>query len=143
MRDSAALRVVESLLARGVRAIRAYDPLAMEEAQRNWFNPEKNHLFERITYHETAVEAIRGTDALYISTDWEEFRGLARTIQTTVKAPYLVIDGRRMLPDFDMLVAAGYDYLPVGGALLQGRAGGDRLPSENGHEIGQPAPVAR
>ena len=143
MRDSAALRVVESLLARGVRAIRAYDPLAMEEAQRNWFNPEKNHLFERITYHETAVEAIRGTDALYISTDWEEFRGLARTIQTTVKAPYLVIDGRRMLPDFDMLVAAGYDYLPVGGALLQGRAGGDRLPSENGHEVGQPAPVAR
>ena len=142
MRDSAALRVVESLLARGVRTIRAYDPLAMEEAQRNWFNPEKNHLFERISYHETAVEAIRGTDALYISTDWEEFRGLARTIQTTVKAPYLVIDGRRMLPDFDKLVAAGYDYLPVGGPLLHGRVDGDLLLSENGHEVVQAA-VAR
>ena len=142
MRDSAALRVVESLLARGVRTIRAYDPLAMEEAQRNWFNPEKNHLFERISYHETAVEAIKGTDALYISTDWEEFRGLARTIQTTVKAPYLVIDGRRMLPDFDKLVAAGYDYLPVGGPLLHGRVDGDLLLSENGHEVVQAA-VAR
>jgi UDP-glucose 6-dehydrogenase len=38
MRDSAALRVVESLLSRGVRAIQAYDPLAIDEAKRNWFN---------------------------------------------------------------------------------------------------------
>jgi UDPglucose 6-dehydrogenase len=135
MRDSAALRVVESLLSRGVRAIRAFDPLAMEEAQHNWFNPEKNHLFERISYHETAVEAIRGSDALYISTDWEEFRGLARTIQTTARPPYLVMDGRRMLPDYDILVAAGYDYLPVGGPLLYGRTGDAPLPAENGQEM--------
>ena len=120
MRDSAALRVVESLLARGVRAIRAYDPLAMDEARRNWFNPDKNHLFERISYHDTAKEAMTGSDAMYISTDWEEFRGLTRTIQTTVKPPYLVMDGRRMLPDFEKLVDAGYVYLPVGGPLLSG-----------------------
>ncbi len=44
-----------------------------------------------------------GSDALYISTDWEEFRGLAHTIQTTVKPPYLVIDGRRMIPDYETL----------------------------------------
>ena len=35
MRDSAALKVVESLLVRGVKEIRAYDPLAMEDAQRD------------------------------------------------------------------------------------------------------------
>jgi UDPglucose 6-dehydrogenase len=135
MRDSAALRVVESLLSRGVGTIQAYDPLAMDEARRNWFNPEKNHLFERITYHESAVEAIRGSDALYISTDWEEFRGLARTIETTVKPPYLVMDGRRMLPDFEKLVAAGYDYLPVGGLLLRGQAAPGSPISENGNEL--------
>lgn len=134
MRDSAALKVVESLLSRGVRAIRAFDPLAIHEAQTNWFNPEKNHLFERITYHETAVEAISGTDAVYISTDWEEFRGLARTIQTTARAPYLVMDGRRMLPDYDMLVAEGYDYLPVGGPLLRGRVADKPAPVSNGRE---------
>lgn len=122
MRDSAALQVVESLLSRGVRAIRAYDPLAMDEARRTWFNPERNHLFERISYHTSAKEAIAGSDALYISTDWEEFRGLARTIETTVKPPYLVIDGRRMVPDYELLAAAGYDYLPVGGQLLRGAA---------------------
>ena len=119
MRDSAALNAVETLLSKGVKEIRAYDPLAAEAAQKHWFNPEKNHLFERITYHDTPVAALEGSDAVYISTDWEEFRGLSRTIQTTVDAPYLVIDGRRMIPDYDALVAAGYDYLPVGGQLVQ------------------------
>jgi UDPglucose 6-dehydrogenase len=118
MRDSAALKVVESLLARGVKSIRAYDPLAMPNAQNIWFSPEKNHLFDRISYYSSAQEAISGSDALYISTDWEEFRGLAHTIETAVKPPYLIIDGRRMIPDFTSLVNQGYEYLPVGGTLL-------------------------
>ena len=133
MRDSASLRVVESLLSRGVGTIRAYDPLATDEARHNWFNPDKNHLFERISYHTTAQEAMSGSDALYISTDWEEFRGLAHTIQTTVQPPYLVMDGRRMIPDYDTLVAAGYDYLPVGGPLLRARAA-DATRGENGRQ---------
>ncbi len=141
MRDSAALRVVESLLARGVKTIRAYDPLAADEARRNWFNPDKNHLFERISYHDTAQEAMSGSDALYISTDWEEFRGLAHTIQTTVNPPYLIMDGRRMVPDYDTLVAAGYDYLPVGGPLLRARTA-DETHGENGYQPARrPAPA--
>jgi len=132
MRDSAALKAVETLLARGVKSIRAYDPLAMEEARANWFSPDKNHLFGRISYHETAREAISGSDALYISTDWEEFRGLSRTIETTVKPPYLVLDGRRMLPDYETLVAKGYDYLPVGGMLLKPPLESAKS-TENGH----------
>lgn len=130
MRDSAALKVVESLLARGVKAIRAYDPLAMDVAQTHWFNPETNHLFGRISYHETAKEAIEGSDALYISTDWEEFRGLARTIEKTVPPSYLVIDGRRMIPDYETLVQKGYDYLPVGGPLLRAPAAEEMALSE-------------
>jgi UDPglucose 6-dehydrogenase len=119
MRDSAALKAVEALLARGVKEIRAYDPLATATAQQIWFNPEKNHLFERISYHDTVKEAITGSDAVFISTDWEEFRGLSRTIENTVKPPYLVIDGRRMIPDFEALVGNGYEYLSVGGVLLK------------------------
>jgi UDPglucose 6-dehydrogenase len=132
MRDSSALKAVESLLARGVSEIRAYDPLAMGEAQRSWFNPEKNHLFERITYHETARQAMEGTDALYISTDWEEFRGLSTTIEKTVKPPYLVIDGRRMIPDYAQLVKKGYEYLPVGDVLLTPSAEEAEKPRTNG-----------
>jgi UDPglucose 6-dehydrogenase len=122
MRDSSALKVVESLLARGVRSIRAYDPLAMDDAQR-WFSPENNHLFDRISYHATTSEALQGSDALFISTDWEEFRGLSRTIQQAVQPPYLIIDGRRMIPDYDVLVNSGYEYLAVGGSLNSPDAG--------------------
>jgi UDPglucose 6-dehydrogenase len=119
MRDSSALKVVEPLLARGVSEIRAYDPLAAEEAQRRWFNPEQNHLFERITYHETASDAIEGSDAIFVSTDWEEFRGLSRTIEKAVDPPCLIIDGRRMIPDYEALVAKGYEFLAVGGTYLK------------------------
>ncbi|MEJ2238889.1 MAG: nucleotide sugar dehydrogenase, partial [Gemmatimonadales bacterium] len=138
MRDSAALKVVEALLARGVQEIRAYDPVAMESAEQDWFNPEKNHLFERITYHASAREAIQGSDALYVSTDWEEFRGLSRTIETTVEPPYLVIDGRRMLRDFETLVERGYEYLPVGGVLIKPEL--KPVKSENGTA---PTPAVR
>ncbi len=113
MRDSSSLQVVEALLARGVREIRAYDPLAIEEAKR-FFNPERNHLFEKISYHESVKEALDGSDMLFISTDWEEFRGLSRTIEQAVTPPYLVLDGRRMIPDYNELVERGFDYLAVG-----------------------------
>jgi UDPglucose 6-dehydrogenase len=113
MRDASSLKVVEALLGRGVREIRAYDPMATHEARR-FFNPEKNHLYEKICYCTSAKDAIAGSDMMFISTDWEEFRGLSRTIETTVQPPYLVIDGRRMIPDYDELVERGYGYLAVG-----------------------------
>ncbi len=131
MRDSAALKAVEALLGKGVKSIRAYDPLAMDAAKEYWFNPDRNHLFNRISYHDTVKEALAGSDAVFISTDWEEFRGLSRTIETSVKPPYLVIDGRRMIPDYDKLVEKGYDFLSVGGAFIPGKVQGD--PGENGH----------
>jgi UDPglucose 6-dehydrogenase len=117
MRDSSALKVVEALLARGVREIRAYDPMALGEA-RKFFDPDKNHLFEKITYHSSVKEALTASDMLFISTDWEEFRGLSRTIEDQVKPPYLVMDGRRMIPDYRELVAAGYSYIAVGSPFL-------------------------
>lgn len=119
MRDSAALKAVESFLAKGVKEIRAYDPLATETAKQIWFNPSKNHLFERITYHESAQAALEGSDVAFISTDWEEFRGLSTTFEKSLQPPYLIIDGRRMIPDYDTLVEKGFSYLPVGGQLLK------------------------
>ena len=117
MRDASSLKVVEALLARGVREIRAYDPLAIQEAK-HFFDPGQNHLFEKITYHEHVQEALRGSDCLFISTDWEEFRGLSGTIEQCVEPPYLIIDGRRMIPDYEELVERGFGYLAVGSGYL-------------------------
>jgi UDPglucose 6-dehydrogenase len=121
MRDSPAIKAVESLLGKGVAEIRAYDPLAMDQAKSFWLNPDKNWLFEQISYHPSMQEALRGTDAVYISTDWEEFRGLTPVILECVQPPYLVIDGRRMISDYQTLVENNITYLSVGGKALAGK----------------------
>ncbi|RMF05770.1 MAG: UDP-glucose/GDP-mannose dehydrogenase family protein [Chloroflexi bacterium] len=117
MRDSSALKVVEALLGRGVKAIQAYDPLAIEEAK-HFFNPQNNNLFEKITYHDSVKDAITNSDALFITTDWEEFRGVAGTIEKLVSPPYLVIDGRRMIANYNYLLKHGIGYLAVGSKYM-------------------------
>jgi len=117
MRDASSIKVIESLLGKGVAAIHAYDPLANESA-REVFDPSKNILFEKIRYFNSAREAITGSHALFISSDCEEFRGFSRTIEDTVTPPYLVMDGRRMIPDYNELVAKNFSYLAVGAMAL-------------------------
>jgi len=117
MRDASSIKVIESLLGKGVAAIHAYDPLANQSAA-EVFDPSKNVLFEKIEYFDSAKEAIAGSDALFVSSDCEEFRGFSRTIEDTVKPPYLVMDGRRMIPDYNELVAKSFTYLAVGSMVM-------------------------
>ncbi|MCP4626659.1 MAG: UDP-glucose/GDP-mannose dehydrogenase family protein [bacterium] len=117
MRDASSIKVIESLLGKGVAAIHAYDPLANDSA-REVFDPAKNILFEKIKYFDSAKEAISGTHALFISSDCEEFRGFSRTIEDSVKPPYLVMDGRRMIPDYNELVTKKFSYLAVGAMAM-------------------------
>jgi UDPglucose 6-dehydrogenase len=118
MRDASSIKVIESLLGKGVAKIKAYDPLAIETAAAE-FSISKNILFEKIDYFYTAKEALEGSHALFISSDCEEFRGLSRTIEETVKPPYLVMDGRRMIPDFEEMVSKGFSYLAVGAMAMK------------------------
>ena len=118
MRDSASIRAVDALLGRGAKEIRTYDPTASDDARTFWFNPERNHLYSRLSFHETAQQAIKGSNALIISTDWPEFLNVAMLIESTVRPPYLIIDGRRVVKGFHHLVSKGFSYLAVGGASL-------------------------
>ena len=118
MRDASSIKVIESLLGKGVARIKAYDPLANESAKKV-FDPSRNILFEKIDYFDSAKEAIVDTDALFISSDCEEFRGFSRTIEEMVEPPYLVMDGRRMIPDFTELIDKHFTYLAVGSTLME------------------------
>ena len=117
MRDASSIKVIEALLGKGVSKIRAYDPLANETAKRV-FDPSKNKLFNNIEYFSTAKEAIGESQALFISSDCEEFRGISKTIEEAVKPPYLVIDGRRMVPDIETMIPRGFSYLAVGSMYM-------------------------
>lgn len=121
VRDSSSLAVAEALLAAGAGALHAYDPLAIPEASRA-LDPSRNPLYSRIRYLESAEEALCGSDCLFISTDWEEFRGLSLNIQRHLQPPALIIDGRRMIPDYADLLRKGYRYLAVGSPYLSGEA---------------------
>ncbi|PXF58835.1 MAG: UDP-glucose/GDP-mannose dehydrogenase family protein [Deltaproteobacteria bacterium] len=118
MRDASSIKVIESLLGKGVAKIKAYDPLAIETAAAE-FSTSKNILFEKIDYFHTAKEALEGSHALFVSSDCEEFRGLSRTIEESVKPPYLVMDGRRMIADFQEMVSKGFSYLAVGAMAIK------------------------
>jgi UDPglucose 6-dehydrogenase len=113
MRDASSIKVIECLLGKGVAKINAYDPLANETA-RKVFDPAKNILFEKIEYFDSAKQAIMDSHALFVSSDCEEFRGLSRTVEQMVRPPYLIMDGRRMIPDHDELSSKDYTYLAVG-----------------------------
>jgi UDPglucose 6-dehydrogenase len=123
MRDASSIKVIESLLGKGAAKIHAYDPLANDSAKAV-FDPAANILFEKICYFDTAAAAIQGSDALFISSDCEEFRGLSRTLEDSVQPPYLVMDGRRMIPDYEELRLKNYSYLAVGSMAVAPQAGG-------------------
>ncbi len=58
--------VIANLLTSAGAHVRAYDPVALEEA--------KHQLVDSITYCASAEEAVQGTDALALITEWTEFR---------------------------------------------------------------------
>lgn len=66
MRDASALTILPALHKLGA-TIQAYDPAAMEQAQR---------LMPNLTYKKTQDAAIKGADALLVLTEWDTFKTL-------------------------------------------------------------------
>jgi UDPglucose 6-dehydrogenase len=104
MRESPALVLIEELLAAGARVC-AHDPVASHEAQRR--------LGQRVAFAESNYDALAGSDALVIVTDWNEYRhpDFAR-IKQTLRRPIL-IDGRNLY-DPQKMVELGFHYDSVG-----------------------------
>ena len=69
MRESSALTIINNLIAKGAK-IKAHDPEAMECAKR----PEYFGENASIAYCNDKYDALDGTDALLIITEWKEFR---------------------------------------------------------------------
>ncbi|OGH89849.1 MAG: hypothetical protein A2537_01380, partial [Candidatus Magasanikbacteria bacterium RIFOXYD2_FULL_36_9] len=96
IRNSGAIDIVRHLVDEGVEKIKIYDPAAMPMFM-SLFDPAKDQRFEKISYHGSEKEVLSGTDACMILTDWPKFRALGEIIKIDCPAPYLIMDGRRML----------------------------------------------
>lgn len=105
MREAPSLVVIEKLLEAGAN-IRAYDPVAMEEAERR--------LDDKITYSKDIYDATLDADAIILVTEWNEFRLPSwSAIKKLVKQP-VIFDGRNIYNKED-LKTAGFEYYCIGG----------------------------
>lgn len=81
IRDSTSLIVVETLLKEGA-IVRAFDPVAMEKFKA---------VYPNIYYGSNSYDAITGTDAIVILTEWNDFRELnLDKIKTLVQTPNII-----------------------------------------------------
>ncbi|MDQ3858455.1 MAG: UDP-glucose/GDP-mannose dehydrogenase family protein [Actinomycetota bacterium] len=105
IREAPSLVLASRLLAEGAR-VRAWDPVAVEEARRHLSGVEFAH---------SILDAVRDADAAVIVTEWEELGGLASTdVREAMRTPFIV-DGRNML-DPARAGAAGFAYEGIGRA---------------------------
>ena len=104
MREAPSLVLIDELLAAGATVV-AHDPVAMHETQRR--------LGDRIRYAESNYEALEGSDALVIVTDWNEYRHPDfERIHRALAAP-VVIDGRNLY-DAVKMRSLGFTYDSIG-----------------------------
>lgn len=86
--------------------LRAYDPVAMENARP--FLP-KDVIFASDIYSATA-----GAIAIILVTEWQEFiQADWQTIKKQMQPPYAIFDGRNALAQ-DKLMVLGFKYIGVG-----------------------------
>ena len=88
MRESPSIPVVQALHQENAE-ISVYDPVAIEVARKLFADIP-------IRYAASLDEAVQGADAVVIVTTWDEFAALPEIINS-MKAPPLLVDGRRMI----------------------------------------------
>ncbi|HZN94279.1 MAG TPA: UDP-glucose/GDP-mannose dehydrogenase family protein [Myxococcales bacterium] len=104
MREAPSIEVVEGLLGKGARVC-CYDPVA-EKGARRYFG-------DRIRYAATPYAALEGAEALFLVTEWNEFRrpDLDR-MRALMKSP-VVFDGRNLY-DPARMREKGFTYFGIG-----------------------------
>ena len=106
MREAPSRRIIAELIARGATIV-AYDPVAMPEAKRVFAETDG------LEYAASPMEAVAGTDALVVVTEWKEFRSPDfNAIFAGLNQP-LVFDGRNLYEPA-LVRAAGLEYFSIG-----------------------------
>jgi UDPglucose 6-dehydrogenase len=103
MREASSLVLSARLQADGA-AVRAYDPVAEEEARK---------LMGGVEFADSALDAVESADAVVLVTEWPEFSELDWDDVAKRMSGDVVVDGRNFL-DRDRVEAAGLVYTGIG-----------------------------
>lgn len=104
MREAPSLVIIEKLLAEGAK-VKAYDPVAMEEAKRK--------LGDKIEYCDDMYEALIDADGLLLVTEWPEFKFPNFTVMKKLMVKHVIFDGRNIY-DVGEIKENGFDYTGIG-----------------------------
>ncbi|MEQ5839340.1 UDP-glucose/GDP-mannose dehydrogenase family protein [Paraburkholderia acidicola] len=119
MREAPSRRLIAELLTRGA-TVRAYDPVALDEARRVFAMdldgaPEQR---SRLHFVNTQDETLTGADALVIVTEWKEFKSPDFAyLKSVLKSP-LIFDGRNLYEP-EAMTELGIDYHSIGRPYVQ------------------------
>ena len=103
MRDAPSITIANLLLESGAE-VRAFDPIAMEEAAK---------LLPGVKMIDSPYKLAEGCDLIMVNTEWNEFRQLdLRQIKDSMKTP-LLFDGRNIY-DPEKMTRIGFRYRGVG-----------------------------
>ena len=117
IRNSAALGATEFLLAKDIKQIKAYDPVAANNYLK-YFAGRKGA--EKINLVNSELEAMKEVDVVIIATDWPQFRGLNALILENLPKGAIIMDGRRMLAQkYEEMAQAGYNIIAVGSPVIK------------------------
>jgi len=103
MRDAPSIVVINSLIRAGAM-IKAYDPVAMENAGK---------ILKGITFSKDCYQAVEDADLLIILTEWNEFRQLPLLEIKKLMRKLNIVDGRNIY-DPKKVREMGFSYLGVG-----------------------------
>jgi UDPglucose 6-dehydrogenase len=106
MREAPSLDIIKGVISRR-GAIAAYDPVAMDNARQAIGNSSG------VSFAATAIDAVRGADALIIATEWKEFRSPDfAAINAALKTP-IIFDGRNLYEP-SVVASLGFEYHAIG-----------------------------
>jgi UDPglucose 6-dehydrogenase len=111
MREAPSLLLIEQLLAANCK-VRVFDPISMAEAKKSI-----NHLGldkkENIYYATDIYDAVLDADALFLVTEWKEFRLPSWAVIKKTMRGNLILDGRNIY-DKSELIENGFVYEGIG-----------------------------
>jgi UDPglucose 6-dehydrogenase len=103
MREAPSVDIIHALVERGAR-VRAYDPVAVEQAKK---------VLSDVEYAADEYEAAGGADALVFMTEWNQFRALdMQKIKGLMRAPRIA--DLRNIYEPQRMRELGFEYVGVG-----------------------------
>ena len=104
MREASSLVTIRKLLEAGAH-VKAYDPVAMKEAQ---------HIVgDKIEYGQDQYDVLIDADALIIATEWPEFKFPNFNIMKKLLSNHVIFDGRNIY-DLQEMKERDIEYYCIG-----------------------------